>query len=59
MIGGHYTSYLSRECNNEDGDLKWFKASDEKVSNKTEEEILDESMKSNNENVYVLIYERI
>lgn len=58
MIGGHYTSYLSRECNNE-GDLKWFKASDEKVSNKTEEEILDESMKSNNENVYVLIYERI
>ncbi|TIB03481.1 hypothetical protein E3P92_00503 [Wallemia ichthyophaga] len=70
MISGHYTSFASRERRDVDkdentdeegnrDDLQWYWASDETIREKTEEEFLQESFKNDDQNVYVLVYERI
>ncbi|TIA90836.1 hypothetical protein E3P99_01360 [Wallemia hederae] len=63
MISGHYTAFASREEKivGEDGtvQLQWYWASDETVKEKTEEQFLNESFKNDDQNIYVLVYERM
>ncbi|TIC17956.1 cysteine proteinase [Wallemia mellicola] len=61
MISGHYTAFTSREVQVEDEkiQLQWYWASDETIKPKTEEQFLHESFKNDDQNAYVLVYERI